>query len=237
MNLPELPERFSRLQFQVHKIKAESVHELFEFMPGLRRYFQKVEIKGKERSSSIYNGPRGLVIIIKYIVLLYDPDSDLVDEYADEPRLRKEAAAREAGFKREHDGEWPPLVKSIMDFEEPDVLNWIMDYLKVKKSNVWREIVFLEEELDKIYRIRANDIELSIKLKLDAESKRKIEELKQFKKQFYAEHSDLRKATEEELIPVSPENIYLQMKVPEDLYKVRQISDVSQISGLREESY
>jgi hypothetical protein len=257
MTLPELPERFSRLQFPVHKIKAETPGQLFEAIPGLRRYFQRAEnfedtikyvIPSKSEDeepkrgttkgfrAATYGGPAGLVKIIVYICFVYDPESDLIDEYPDEPRLRKEAAAREAGFKRGKDGEFDEMVQRIMNFEDKDVVSWILDYLKVKKSNVWREIVFLEEELDNIYRIRATDFDRAIKNKLDEESKKKIEDLKQFYKQFYSEHHDLRKATEEELVPISPENVFKELKIPEEMYKVRQISDVSQPPGLPEVS-
>ena len=236
MTLPELPERFSRLQFPVHKIEAESPADLFKVIPGIRRYFQKVDLKEDRTPSSTYRGPKGLVNVIRYIVMLYDPDSELIDEFMDDPRLRKEAAAREAGFKRDKDGEWPQEVIDIMDFQDSEVVDWILDYLKTKKNHIWREIVFLEEELDQIYRIRATDFERASKLKLDEESKKKIEQLKQYKKQFYSEHNDLRKATEELLIPVSPENVFIRLNVSEELYKVRQVQDVSQITQVPETS-
>lgn len=162
--------------------------------------------------------------------MLYDPESDLIDEFFDDPRLRKEAAAREAGFKRKPDGEWPEDVQKILDFEHQEVIDWILDYLKVKKNHIWREIVFLEEELDRMYQIRASDFDRSIKLKLDEESKKKIDQLKVYKKQFYSEHHDLRAATEEQLFPISPENVFIELKIPEELYKVRQVQDVSQIT-------
>lgn len=235
MTLPELPERFSRLQFPVHKIEAESPADLFKVIPGIRRYFQKVD-KENPKTSSRYRGPKGLVCVIRYIVMLYDPESDLIEEFMDDPRLRKEAAAREAGFKRDRDGEWPQEVMDLMDFKDEEAVDWILDYLKVKKNHIWREIVFLEEELDQIYRIRSSDFERANKLKLDEESKKKIEQLKLYKKQFYSEHHDLRKVTEEQLIPVSPENVFIQLNVPEELYKVRQVQDVSQITKIPETS-
>jgi len=116
-------ERFSRLQFPVHRIKADTPVKLFEVLPGLRRYFQKIveadievlttvedEKTGEKKihkssirgAESKFKGLRSddLVKIIRYIVFVYDPDSDLIQEYPEDSRLLKDAAAKEAGFNR-----------------------------------------------------------------------------------------------------------------------------------------
>ena len=53
-------------------------------------------------------------------------------------------------------------------------------------------------------------------------------------KRFYAEHSDLKKATEDELYPVSPENVFREMKIPDEITKVRQVRDVPKEAGVEE---
>jgi hypothetical protein len=251
MNLNQ-QERFSRLQFPVHKVQAKTPEELFQILPGLRRYFQtliKAEIEfsipnpeaGTEKKSktegyeAMWRGtyPEDLVRVIKYIVFTYDPDSDLIHEYADDLRLIKEAAAKEAGFSRNKDGEWPLYIQEIFDFKQKHVVSWIVDYLKVKKNSIWMEIKFIEEEIDLLYRNRTAALlagtvkEDSMRL-IDARNEKK----ESLYKRFYAEHTDLKKATEDEIYPVSPENVFKELKIPQDIYKVRQVKDVLKTTGV-----
>jgi hypothetical protein len=226
-------ERFSRLQFPVHKVTAQTPVELFEILPGLRRYFQRLTNEG----DACYRGPYAddLVKVIKYIVFVYDPESDLLSEYPDDFRLLKETAAKEAGFKRNKDGEFPLYVQDIIDFKEKQITGFILDYLKVKKNAIWTEIKFIEEELDSMYRSRAKAIsEGTIKADLMNLIKTRIEERENLYKRFYAEHSDLKKATQDDIYPVSPENVFKELKIPPEIWKVRQVKDVSKTPGVPE---
>lgn len=260
MNLNQ-QERFSRLQFPVHKITAKTPAELFEILPGLKRYFQKLEQESIEYQTkkkkqkddepdSFFEGkadgyaakyrgvyPEDLVRIIKYIVFVYDPDTDLINDYPDEPKLLKDAAAKEAGFHRMKDGEWPSYVQDILDFKEKTVVWWIIDYLKVRKNPVWTELKFIEEEIDFLYRKRTNEL---LKGDINSQTMRLIEERNEKRKslyeRFYAEHSDLKKATQEDLFPVSPENVYKALKIPQEVWKVRQTRDVPTNTGINKES-
>ncbi|MEJ7644299.1 MAG: hypothetical protein WKF87_06870 [Chryseolinea sp.] len=244
-----IPERFSRLQFPVHKITAKSPEELFEVLPGLRRYFQnlrpaevkKINYQTKQVEDVVegyeecYRGTfkDDLVKVIKYIVYVYDPESDLINEYPDDVRLLKEAACKEAGFHRNKDGQWPLYVQDILDFKEKQVVGWILEYLKVKRNNVWSEIKFTEEELDTLYRQRtAALLKGEIKPELFKLVKERLEEKDHLLKRFYAEHGDLRKATEDDLYPVSPENVFKELKIPIEHTRVRQVKDVSQNNGI-----
>ena len=233
-------DRFSRLKFPVHKANTDSVAEFFKIMPGIRRFFQRVVIddKGKIISSSMteedtpgsyfFNETTDLVKFFKYLIFVYDPNSDLVDEYPGDLRLRKEAAATEAGWSRDKITEdWAPWIKDIFDLKNKMANKYILDYLKVLKNPIWREIVFLSEELDKIYELRISDFQYSIKNKLDEEAKKKNDELALQIKRFYSEHSDLRRETEKEMFPISPENAFAEMGIPLDMITIRQTSDVS----------
>jgi len=249
-------ERHSRLPWPVHKIKAETPEELFQFLPGLKRFFQSVttekvpsikvpgtkntnirEYEGNPVSKSkteegtpgsyFFNKPSDLVKFIVYVVLTYDPESDLVNEFPDELRLRKEAAAAEAGWVRESvSNEWPNWILDIFDLKDKMAVHYILDFLKAKKNLIWREIIQLQEELENIQFTRATDFQFAIKNNYDLQAKRKREELESLFKRFYAEHSDLKKETEKELFPVSPENVFIELNVPEEFFKIRQVTDV-----------
>jgi len=248
-------ERFTRLQFPVHKIQAKTPTELFNVLPALRRYFQALtkvnldvviphpetntETKFKtEGYKPSFKGlyPEDLTRIIKYIVFVYDPDSDLIDEYPDDYRLLKDAAAKEAGFIRNHDGSWPQYIQDILEFRNSDVVTWILDYFKVKKNQIWQEIRFIDEELDSLYRRRASKLSRSevdrqemdlIKLRLD--------ERENLLKKFYAGHPDLKKASvQDELFPISPENVFKELKIPQEVWAIRQTTDVPKNARIEE---
>lgn len=248
MNLLQ-QERFARLQFPVHKMTAKTPVELFEILPGLRRYFQKLVPEGEYEIPSPtnpgekikvpgyeakYRGifPDDLVKIIKYIVLLYDPESDILNEYPDDLRLMKEAAAKEAGFKRLRDGVWTESVERIFDFKEKAVVDWIVDYLKVKKNPIWMQIKFIEEELETLYRQRtAALLRNEVRQELMKLIRERTDERDILYKRFYSEHSDLKKATQDELYPISPENIFRELKIPAEITNLRQTRDVPKNAG------
>lgn len=249
------PERFSKLRYPIHKVQAKTPGELFKFMPGLRRYFEKVQMNrhtglpetlvkthteifndpttgekkvlGPGSGVHFFNRPQDLVYFFKYTVYVYDPDSDLVDEYPYDIRLRKDAAAREAGWKRDHNGMWLPWLTEIFELKNPTAVHYIMDFLKVLKEPIWKEIVFQTEELDHIYQKRAEDLAFAIKNNYDDEASKRLNSLALLYKRFYAEHNDLRKVTEKEEFPISPENVFSTLNLPESWYKVRQTTDVS----------
>jgi hypothetical protein len=248
------PERYHRLKFPAHKVTAKTPEELFEFLPGLRRFFQKldedwVEVEewikeyddkknytgsapsGKKTRvwnyKAVWRGehPEDLTRLIKYIYFLYDPETDLFDEYPDNLAARKEAAAHDAGWKRKQ-GNWPAYVTEIMELDNGLAVFLMVEFLKARKNNIWREIMFLEEELDRNYRIRATDYEKSLQLKLDVSSEQKLETLEKLKRKFWDAHEDLKAAAEDMALPISPENVFKVLNVPPSLQKVRQIRDV-----------
>ena len=247
-------ERHARLQFPVHKIEAKTPAEFFEYMPGLRRFFEKLvvasidvandeiidgEIKKVTRKERGYNAmPIDFVRTIKYIVLMYDPDSDLNQEYPDNYRLMKDAAAAEAGFKRLEDGNWPPYVTEMQDLRHRQFTLWILDYLKVKRNHVWQELRLIEEELDQLYRQRMEAL-IAGKINPDHEKmiQPRLEKRETLTKKFFAEHLELRKASKDEMFPITPENVFKEMKIPLEHQRVKQIKDVSEAERLHAQNY
>lgn len=222
-------ERFSRLKFPVHKIEADTVAALFKAIPGLKYYFQDPD----KTHLPVWGGQ--LLSVIKYIVFLYDENTDLSDEYPDDVRLRKDAAAKEAGFKRDGEGNWPPWIQDIMDFKDDVARGFILNYMKLNRSETFSEIKLIEEEQLAIQRTRAENIAAGIFSKKDdllqqAKDRRQDKEL--LIKKFYAEHSDLKAATEDELSPVSPENVFKVMNFPRHLTHITQVNDVSENAGV-----
>jgi hypothetical protein len=239
MSLHKTTERFSKLKHPVHKITAKTPDELFDQLPGLRRFFQRVtvdKISGQPVSrnktpegtvgSHFFNTPEDLVKFIKYTVFVYNPDSDLVTDYG-ELRQRKEAAAIEAGWNREVHGDWPVFVEEILSMKNRVSNQHILDYLKILKSNLWMEIVQLQEDIDYMNEVRMRDRALAIKENYSDKVKDSNEKLQVNLKKFYAEHNDLKNATVKDIFPISPENFYKELEVDEEWFKVRQVSDVS----------
>lgn len=226
------PERFSRLKFPIHKIEARDLPDLFRQMPGLRRFFQSLNRLDDVPKSNLYRDDQGndhTAKVIKYIVLLYDENSDLVDEYPDDLRLRKEAGAREAGFKRK-DGKWPDFLVEIMEMRDRQAIEWMIDYRKTQKSSVFTDIRLIEDEIETINRRRVTELYDSDFSKkndlLEAVQKRRTE-LENLYKKFWAESRDLKQVGEEILHPVSPENVFKELKLPDEIIKIRQVADVS----------
>lgn len=229
-----IKERFSGLLFPIHKVNVQTGGELFKMFPGLRRYFQNIRVpetlEDMESQPIEYRAcwtPPVMLSIIKYIVFVYDPESDLIYEYSEDLKLVKETAAKEAGFKREKNGEWPDWLVKIMSFQDRVVVDWILDYLKARKNKVWSEIKFIEEEIEFLNRSRAQAlIEGKIKDNAMEQTRKREDELTSLYKRFYAQHTDLKKASEDELFPVTPENVFKELKIPEEYWKVRQVKDV-----------
>lgn len=90
MAINESIEKFQKLKYPVHNVSGN----LLEKFPDLTRYKAFRDYKMADNNK-----------FIKYIVYLYDPASELHTEYADVQEI-KEAAAKEAGFKKIADGSW-----------------------------------------------------------------------------------------------------------------------------------
>lgn len=239
MSLQTKTERFSKLKHPVHKITAKTPDELFDQLPGLRRFFQRVTVdkvtglpvsRNKTHEGTVgshfFNAPEDLVKFIKYVVFVYNPDSDLVTDYP-ELRPRKEAAAIEAGWKRDVVGEWPPFLEEIFTLKNRVSNQHILDYLKILKSNLWMEIIQIQEDIDYMNDVRMRDRAFAIKEGYSDRIKESNDKLQLYLKKFYAEHNDLKNATVKDIFPISPENFFSELGVDEEWTKVRQVADVS----------
>jgi hypothetical protein len=251
-------ERFSRIKTPVHKFKAKTPVELFQYIPNLRRYFQNLsntaaqlevevpverlkedddQIGGYDVKKMKVDGyeavPIDIVRIITYIVLVYDPDTDLIHEFPNEIRAMKDEGATVAGFERLENGDWPPYVERIITFQDKHVVRWIIDYLKVKKNTIWTEIKFIEEELETLYRQRTNALLTgSVNSALMDTISVRLEKRDALYKRFYAEHVDLKNETQDELYPVTPENVFKELKIPPEVWRVKQVKDVPKDTGV-----
>lgn len=197
--------RFDGLQYAVHRLKPdETVDKAF---PEL---FKRPEFK-KLRARADYNR------LVKYIIMLYDKGTDLVDEFRNNLQGRKDAAAIEAGYERVN-GKWPENVQKFMDIRDQDAMHAILAYLKGQRYHVWTEIVVTEQELDEFHRIRFSSITTGKKKKAESDTIKaanekdklkeacelRIKSLETLYNQFYEDHTDLKHVEFTE--PITPEN-------------------------------
>lgn len=232
-------EKYLKLKYPIHKIVAKTPAELFAQLPGLKRYFKTVTIdsntglptsktKTHEGTSGcfFFNLPEDVVKFMKYVFFVYDPNSDLVDEFPVELRLRKEAAAMDAGWKKDANDQWAEYIEEIFALKHQLTQDLIVDFLKVLKEPVWREMCFQQEELESISRKRLEDLAFSIKNDYKKESQERIDNINLLWKRFYSEHHDLKEVTQKRQFPITPENVFKELDLPDEWWKVRQTTDV-----------
>jgi hypothetical protein len=246
----EKAERYSKLKFPVHKIKAESPAELFQYLPGLRRFFQtlvpadSVEIdkegnpvlddagKPVKALKTHWSGanPQDLTRLIKYVVFVYDSNSDLHEEYPDDYELLKNVALKDAGFRRNKDNFWQKyIVNDILELQDDTVVRIILDYLQIQKSAIWRQICFLNDELYVLYKNRMKSVQQGSVMASGMKDVREREDERlKLIRQFFQDHKDLEKMAADRLYPITPENVFRELKIPESLWKITQIRDVSE---------
>lgn len=197
-------EKFQRLRFKVHKrIEGKKIEVQF---PGLFKWKEFAPYTRPVRYKDLC-----------YLIFIYDPNSDLIEEFPELPD-RKDAAAFEAGFERKDDGDWPEAVNKLMHLEDNKFIPAILRYLKICNNAVWREICATEVELDRMYELRLQPIKdeggrdaSEIHKKRDDLEKmcnRRVANLGMLYKQFFADNDDLMGKTKEELVPISPENVF-----------------------------
>lgn len=155
--------------------------------------------------------------MIRYICYLYDPGSDLQQEFQKLPD-RKEAAALEAGFQRKKNGDWPEDVEKLFDLSYEGLVGMILRFLQILKNAEWDEMCTLEQELEHIRQKRWNILNEDSKSKTSAEllvstgnklmdmAEARVTRLQTLKKQFWQDNSDVQKAVAD-LEMVTPENV------------------------------
>jgi hypothetical protein len=104
--------------------------------------------------------------IVRYIVALYDKNSELIHEFQNDLKARKEEAAKDAGFKKSN-GKWPVAVQDIMEIRNQDTNQAILQYLKIQRHNVWMEITITEQELYDYQELRFTPVKKGKKTLVD----------------------------------------------------------------------
>ena len=209
-------DRFERLRFKVHKTK-EPLNKVF---PDL---FRQPELK---KITLRKDWDR----IVRYIVFMYDPGSDLIQEFPSELKDRKEASAIEAGFTRQANGKWPAELIKIMEIRDEQVHAAIIAFLKIFRNDDWVDIVVTEQELEEFQALRfkaindeTSDLYGDAKKKdgiMDSVEKRKAA-LKIFRSQFFGDNKDLEKPEFEEMMtPENAERMLANMPPPYEEIKI-----------------
>lgn len=135
-----MTERFSGLKYNPKKATRPYEQEF----PNLYRHVEFRKLK------EIPEGDK----VAAYILFLYSKETDLVHEHPSNLKERKEAAAIEAGFVRDQQGNWPEIVQDLMDIRNQKAYNATMLWLKIQKHTVWTEIVVTEQELFEFQKLR-----------------------------------------------------------------------------------
>lgn len=192
--------RFDSIRFKVHKADDQ----LDRAFPELFRIpeFQKLRLRPNWEK------------VVKYICFLYDPDTDLAQEFQSDLTERKEAAAVEAGFTRDDRDKWPEDLRRIMAIKDEDVHAAIIAFLRIFNNHEWTDIVVTEQEIWEFQALRFKAIEEKDNNDLYGDAKKKDTlmaavkdrraNLKVLYRQFYGDHEDLERPEFDEMI--TPEN-------------------------------
>ncbi len=202
-------ERFASLKFKVTQAK-ESLDIAF---PDLFRLPEFKALRDKADWQKL----------VKYICFLYDPGSELIQEFQN-LQERKEAAAIEAGYLRDKSGNWPDELVEAMAINNAEIHAAIMAFLKIFRNHEWTDIAVTEQELEEFQNLRlwainkeGKDIYGDAKKKDDlmrSVSDRRAS-LKVLKQQFYGDNKDVEAAEFEEMItPETAERIIASMPAP-----------------------
>lgn len=202
-------ERFSNLKFNVTKAQGA----LDKAFPDLFRIpeFKKLKLRKDIDWDKL----------VKYICLMYDPGSDLIQEFQDELKERKEAAAVEAGFEREGSGKWSDSLTRVMTIKDEEVHAATMAFLKIFRRPEYTDIVVTEQEYYEFQALRFKPIDEGGDVYGDAKKKdilmeaanKRQERLKILYTGFYGKNTDLiapefdepiRPETAERILSTSP---------------------------------
>lgn len=205
-------ERFSSLRFPVHRV-TDPLDKAFPDLFRLQE-FKKLKLRADIDWQKL----------VKYICFMYDPKSDLIQEFQGELKERKEAAAVEAGFEREPNGKWPKALLAGMEIKDPEIHAAIMAFLKIFKNHEWTDIVVTEQELYEFQSLRfkaindeSSDIYGDAKKKdgLMASASDRRASLKILRAEFYGDNKDLEAPEFDEMItPENAERILATMPPP-----------------------
>jgi hypothetical protein len=146
----EVLNRFKSMKFNPFRDPTQTIDKVYK---DLFRYEEFLELRKYRNWERLVN----------YILLLYSKDTVLLDDYQDNLKQRKDAAAEAAGYKRNNSGDWPEEIKLVMEIRQKPAVEAILCFLRHQKSVIWREICISEEELYNFQMLRFNPIEMGTK--------------------------------------------------------------------------
>lgn len=157
-----MADRFSSLKYPFQK----ATQPLDVAFPSLFKYpeFRKLKQWGTWEKMT------------KYILVLYDRNTDLLHEFQSDLKARKDAAALEAGYVKTKEDHWPDDIRAIMNIRHQACYEAILCFLRDQNHAVWTNIVVTEQELDEFQRLRFMSIDTGEKKKKKAKKKREGEE-------------------------------------------------------------
>jgi hypothetical protein len=177
--------------------------------------------------------------LVKYIILMYDPNSELIREFQ-ELKERKDAAAVQAGFDRIGGGRWPKELIAVMEMRNEITHAAIMAFLKIFRNNDFTNIIVTEQELWEFQGLRFQAInDKTSDLYGDAKKKdgimdsveKRTEALKTYYSSFYGDNKDLiAPEFEEPMTPETSERILSTLPVPFE--EVKEETDVPSVQGV-----
>jgi hypothetical protein len=91
--------------------------------------------------------------VIRYINLLYSAKSDLVRTYKDDLQIRKEEAARIAGFEKKE--------MARVEFENEKIVKMIMRFLIIQNTRLWTTICSIEQSFYQTSELLMSPIDLA----------------------------------------------------------------------------
>lgn len=126
-------DRYSSIKYKVHLAEGP----LDKAFPELFRHKEFTKLKTRRDCDQL----------VRFIMFLYDKNTQLIHEYQTDLKARKEEAAKDAGYRRQTGGTWGKEIQDVMDIQDHDATAAIMKFLKIQRHNVWTEIVVTEQEL------------------------------------------------------------------------------------------
>lgn len=127
-------EKISGLFIDVDKFEEKD--DLIDKSPLLKRYEEFSLFKGTPGEELNRNK------VIRYINLLYSAKSDLVRTYKDDLQIRKEEAAKIAGFEKK---EMTKVAEDLFQLKNEKIIKMIMRFLVIQNVRLWTTICSIEQ--------------------------------------------------------------------------------------------
>jgi hypothetical protein len=143
-------EKISGLFIDVDNV--EEKEDLINKFPLLNRYEEFSKFQGTPGNELNRNK------VIRYINLLYSAKSELVRTYKDDLQIRKEEAARIAGFEKKEMGR---VESDLFKLENEKIVKMIMRFLIIQNVRLWTTICSIEQSFYQTSELLMSPIDLS----------------------------------------------------------------------------